>query len=169
MLKMNEFFDESHIKNYLVSQKAMKAMFSHYYSHSQCYQKIGTTFARLAYPGELITTILDGYFETKNIAAVNEVVLKGQKGEEHLIGYEKFHIRYSVDKPLSSEYQSYSANGTCIAFEYTGDSIEFQAAWNEKMIINSGDFLATTDTTISEVYRIERDAFFKTYKIINVE
>lgn len=169
MLNMNEFFNKVHIEHGLVSQKAMKSMFSHYYSHSQRYQKIGTTFARLAYPGELITTVLDGYFETKNIAAVNEVVLKGTKGEEHLIGYEKFHARYSVDKPLSSDYQSYSANGTCIAFEYTGDSIEFQAAWNEKMIINSGDFLATLDETVPEIYRIERDAFFKTYKIIKVE
>lgn len=169
MLKMNQFFTESDVQYGLISQEAMKSMFSHYYSHSQRYQKIGTTFARIAYPGELIITILDGFVETKNIAAVNEVVLKGPKDEEYIIGYDKFHSRYVVDKPLSSDYQSYSANGTCIAFEYIGDSIEFQAPWHEKMIIHSGDFLATLDDTVPEVYRIERDAFFKTYNIINVE
>ena len=40
----------------------------------------------------------------------------------------------------------------------------FMAPWNEEMIVHNGDFLATTDAFIPEVYRIERDAFFKTYQ-----
>ena len=51
-----------------------------------------------------------------------------------------------------------------IAYEYEGESMVFTAPWNEDMIVNKGDFLATTDETIPEVYRIERSAFYQTYK-----
>lgn len=128
------------------------------------YKKFGTVMARLAKVGEEIVTLIDGKVETKNTAKENDVIVKGLKDEEYIIGHDKFKLRYSVDKPVTDTFTAYEPNGTCIAYEYTGASFLFKAPWDEDMIVNHGDFLATIDESVPEVYRIERNAFFKTYK-----
>lgn len=146
------------------NQKSMIDLFKKNTHLTALYKKVGAVMARLAKIGEEIVTVIDGKVETKNTAKENDVIIKGLKGEEYIIGHEKFKARYTVNNLVSSEFSSYEPNGTCIAYEYQGESMVFTAPWNEDMIVHNGDFLATTDSTVPEVYRIERDAFFKTYK-----
>lgn len=145
-------------------QKSMIDLFKKNVHLTNLYKKVGSVMARLAKVGEEIVTVIDGKVETKNTAKENDVVIKGLKGEEYIIGQEKFKARYTVNKPVSAEFSTYEPNGTCIAYEYQGENMVFMAPWNEEMIVHNGDFLATTDAFIPEVYRIERDAFFKTYQ-----
>jgi hypothetical protein len=150
-------------------QKFMINLFKKNVHLTHLYKKVGSVMARLAKAGEEIVTAIDGKIETKNTAKENDVVIKGLKGEEYIIGHEKFKARYTVNKPVSDDFTTYEPNGTCIAYEYQGESMVFMAPWNEEMIVHNGDFLATTDAFIPEVYRIERDAFFKTYqKLLNL-
>lgn len=145
-------------------QLSMIHLFKNNNHLTSLYKKFGAVMARLAKTGEEIITVIDGIVETKNTAKENDVVVKGLKGEEYLIGHDKFKTRYTVNTPVTDTFAAYEPNGTCIAYEYTGASFVFRAPWDEDMIVNDGDFLATIDKSVPEVYRIERDAFFKTYK-----
>lgn len=147
-------------------QLTMIELFKDNLTLTSLYKKVGTVQARLAKSGEEIVTIIDGHVETKNVAKTNDVIVKGLKGEEYIIGYEKFKTRYALTTPILETFTPYEPTGTCIAFEYKGDSMVFTAPWNEDMIVHKGDFLATIDPSIPEVYRIERDAFYKTYQKI---
>lgn len=146
------------------NQETMIELFKNNISQSALYKKFGAVMARLAKAGEEVLTIIEGQLETKNTAKENDVVVKGLKGEEYIIRHDKFKARYTVNTPVTDIFTSYEPNATCIAFQYTGESLLFTAPWNEDMIVNSGDFLATLDEQVSEVYRIEKDAFYKTYK-----
>lgn len=145
-------------------QLSMIHLFKNNSHLTSLYKKFGSVMARLAKAGEEIVTLIDGKVETKNTAKENDVIVKGLKGEEYIIGHEKFKARYTVNKAVTDTFTAYEPNGTCIAYEYTGDSFVFKAPWDEDMIVNRGDFLATIDKSVPEVYRIERDAFFRTYK-----
>lgn len=145
-------------------QQSMIDLFKKNTHLTALYKKFGAVMARLAKVGEKIVTVIDGKVETQNTAKENDVIVKGLKGEEYIIGHEKFKARYAVINPVTDTFTSYEPNGTCIAYEYEGESIVFTAPWNEDMILNKGDFLATTDETVPEVYRIERSAFYQTYK-----
>jgi len=146
------------------NQEQMIKLFLENVDKACTYKKQGLVQARLAIPGEKIETILDGVIETTNIAKDNDVIVKGIKGEEYIVSSDKFKSRYIVVVPLSNLFFNYEPNGSCFAYEYVGESFSFMAAWNEPMIVNSGDYLATTDVSVPEVYRIEKEAFFLTYE-----
>lgn len=133
------------------------------------FQKSGTFQARKGVIGEQITTIIDGEEETKKTVKSSEVVVKGPKGEFYVISEKKFNDRYEVDKALSDDFQAFKASGLIRAYEYKGDSFKFMASWDEEMLCKDGDFLASPvmdqeDKDVTEVYRIERSVFDKTYK-----
>jgi hypothetical protein len=54
--------------------------------------------------------------------------------------------------------------GSCNAFQYNGEAFEFKAPWGEKMLCEKGDYLASIESDLSDVYRIESTVFGKTYK-----
>lgn len=146
------------------TQSDMISMFKSNQATSLKYNKVGFVSAKKAMNGEIVETILDGIVETTNTAKENDIIALGQKNETYLMAFDKFKIRYVIDKNMTSDYQEFKANGQCIAFEYTGENIEFMAPWHQLMIVNTGDFLATTDESVPEVYRIEREVFFITYE-----
>lgn len=128
------------------------------------YKKVGLVSVRKAVDGEIVVTIIDNVVETENKAGSNHVVVRGPKGELYTMSMDKFKARYVVDKPVTNDFQDYTPSGTCIAFKYLGDSFKFIAPWSEEMLVCSGDYLATTEPSIPEVYRIEKSAFEKTYR-----
>ena len=128
------------------------------------YLKQGAVNAKLAVKDEKVKTEIDGVVETVNTAKENDVVIKGSSNELYLINIDKFKARYNVEKELSSDYQEYKAIGECFAFEFKGEGFSFIAPWGEEMIVENGDFLASPNAEITEVYRIEKNAFKKTYK-----
>lgn len=146
-------------------QQDMIDYFSINKSKAQLYKKFGSVSCRLAVPGEVIVTSLAGQVETQNTATKGDVVIKGVKGEEYILALNKFSARYKVDSPVAEAYRTYEPSATCLAFEYEGEDMQFMAPWGETMVLNRGDYLATTQCDIPEVYRIEREAFFATYKL----
>lgn len=147
-------------------QQDMIDYFSTNKSKAQLYKKFGSVSCRLAVPEEVIVTSLAGQVETQNTAKEGDVVIQGIKGEEYILALNKFSARYKIDSPVTEVYQNYEPSGTCWAFDYKGEDMQFMAPWGESMVVNYGDYLATTGEDIPEVYRIERDAFFATYKAI---
>jgi hypothetical protein len=147
-----------------LTQEQMISVFLENQQEIKKYNKQGSVLARKALTGEEIVTKINGIVETKNTAKENDVLLKGVKGEEYLMSDSKFEARYNVDKELSNQFQEYKATGSCFAYQYKGISMEFIAAWGELMRVEPGDYLAAPDSTYSEVYRIEKDAFIQTYK-----
>jgi len=146
--------------------KTQEQLFDDVWSKSapQHYTKKGEVEARKAVAGEKIVTILDGEVETSNTAKANDVVIKGPKGEEYIVDSEKFAKRYEGGN-LSDDFSKFKAKGETFGFEYSGQPIEFMAAWGEKMILKTGDFLCSPDKDKpGDLYRIEREAFGMTYQ-----
>ena len=147
---------------------------------TKMYKKSGRFGLRAAIPGEVIITIIDGKKETTNTAQEDDAVVRGAKGELYIIDGIKASSRYLIVRPLTEEFQEYEASGLIDAYEYTGEPIQFTASWNEVMICEPGDYLASPiiphgqgvtmeyrEPVKHEVYRIERGAFFKTYNQID--
>lgn len=133
------------------------------------YRKVGTVLARLASPGEIVTTVIDGVKETTNIAGKDSIVVRNTsgKGEFYVLTKNKFYDRYKADGPISTKWTRASPTGTCWAFEYVGEPFTFMAPWNEPMIVESGDFIAVNPKNEDDIYRIEKNVFRKTYKKMN--
>lgn len=127
------------------------------------YAKTGTVRARLALEGEKIDTILDGKLETTNTAKPFDVVVIGPKNEEYLVPQNTFIPRYK-GPALTHELQSYEAQGIVFAIPWDQDPLTFVAPWGEEMIIEPGDYLASTTRDGDAPYRIEREAFSLTYR-----
>lgn len=146
------------------NQEQMIALFKSNQNSVKRYLKQGTVNAKLAIKDEKVKTEINGVVETVNTAKENDVVVQGSSNELYLINIEKFKARYNVEKELSSDFQEYKATGECFAFEFKGEGFSFIAPWAEEMIVEDGDFLASPNSEITEVYRIEKNAFYKTYK-----
>lgn len=127
------------------------------------YRKQGTVEARLAYEGETIVTVIDGEIETINHAHEGDIVICAVKNEEYIISRDKFDARYRGAEPTSL-YQSYEPCGTTYAVPWYRGPAVFKASWGEDMIINNGDYLCSpTLRPDGDLYRIEADAFLKSY------
>lgn len=131
------------------------------------YKKFGTVLMKLPNIGEKIDTIIESKKETTNIAKAGDVLIKGAKGELYLIDSKKAESRYRFAKSkLSTEdWITAEAVGLCWATKYIGKPATFIAPWGEKMAIVSGDYLASpVEQYNDDIYRIEREAFLKTYR-----
>ncbi len=155
------------IKEVVLSQADMKMKFEENRDRAANYEKVGMFDCRAANDGETIVTVIGGQKETSNKAKAGDVVVKGPEGEEYIISKAKFETRYHTDgKELTSEYQKFKTKGFIQAYKHEGKSFKFIASWGEEMLVNDGDYLASTSLTspVDEVYRIEKKVFAKTYK-----
>lgn len=155
------------IKEVALSQADMKKKFEENKNKAEKYEKVGMFDCRAAKAGEEVVTIIGGEKETSNKAKTGDVVVKGPEGEEYILSQAKFEARYHQDgKKLTSEYQKFRTKGFILAYMYEGKSFKFIASWDEEMLVNDGDYLATPSLSfpIDEVYRIEKKVFAKTYK-----
>lgn len=137
--------------------------------HVKHYSKSGV-FPFLIHKGpsaEIVTSIA-GVTETKNVANEGDYILTGAEGEKYVIKPETFAKRYKVlspdQHPLLGKAQ---ATGECWGIEFEGDPQLFISPWTEPMSINPGDMLVSPDKDFSQAYRIERNAFNKTYTLTN--
>lgn len=123
------------------------------------YNKYGDVKARPAKNGEHIVTVIDGKVETRNTAKQGDYVLTGPAGENYIVEGKTFKARYTKVKT-----GVYKPIGSCNAFQYKGEAFEFKAPWGEKMLCEKGDYLASIESDLSDIYRIESSVFGKTYK-----
>lgn len=107
---------------------------------------------------KIIKTIVNGVTETTNVAQIGDFIITGMFGEKWVIKPENFHRLYdileegiAVSKPVSR-----------FAYRWNWEPFQFIAAWGELMICNTGDYLVS-DINLSEVYRVEKEVFEKTY------
>lgn len=147
------------------TQKEMFEIFSgrdiHYY------EKFATVEARLAVMGERIETIINGEVETNNLVKEPSAIIKGSLGEEYVVSLVKFYKLYEGND-LTDDFQFFKAKGKVFGILYEGENIDFLASWGERMILNSGDMLVTSNKEeAGDVYRIEKEAFLKTYRKID--
>lgn len=148
--------------------KTQEEVFKEIWSGSKVenFQKKGDVQARKAVEGEKIVTVINGEVETTNIAKKNDVVVKGVKNEEYIMSQDKFNDRYSGGE-VGNSFSTFKAKGKVWAMEYAGKPIEFVAAWGEKMILKTGDFLCNPEKDkAGDLYRIEKSTFAQTYEKI---
>ena len=128
------------------------------------WRKNAVVMARLAVPGELVVTVIDGVEETRRTAGSDDVVVKGPKGEEYATEGAKFRSRYETPDGMGPDWRKAVATGSCWAYEHAGAPYSFVAPWGEKMIVESGDRVAMPDkSNPKDLYRIEKGAFELTY------
>lgn len=127
----------------------------------QHYKKKGVYEYEIAETVQEIHTDINGQRESKKVAKVGDFILTGAAGERYPIRAEKFHSRYKI---LDKTYAV--ATGMCWAAEYKGSPFTFVAPWGDEMVCLKGDYLASDNAEITDVYRIEREVFGKSYKIV---
>lgn len=127
---------------------------------SPVYQKFGNVKFRIPEDGEVVETWVDGNLETTNTAS-NSVAIIGPKGEEYLIGKEKFDARYEIVGDGVAK-----ASGKINAIKVTNDNFiqSFTASWGETMYVTVGGWYACTLDDAS-VYFIDEGVFDQTYKL----
>lgn len=109
----------------------------------------------------VVKTIVNGVTETTNVAQTGDYIATGPFGEKWVIKPEKFHQLYDIvedgiaaSKPVSR-----------FAYRWNWEPFYFTASWGETMLCETGDYLVS-DINLSEVYRIEKKVFEKTYVFI---
>lgn len=148
------------------SKQEMKKLFQEAEANNlvKKYNKFGTVHVRLARDGEKINTIINGKQETTNTAGPEDVVVKNPTGELYILSKKKFLSRYAIDT-ITSDFKPAKATGSCYAFIYEGKPFTFMAPWGEKMIVENRDFIAQSSKgDYNDIYRIEREAFKRTYR-----
>ncbi len=132
--------------------------------HVREYAKFGNVTAKQVEAGLKVDTVIDGKLETTNTSKAGDWLITGVKGEQYLIDDKKFKSRYAfVSKTPRGD--KYKPIGNVFAVQYKGKAFTFKAPWGEDMICDSGDYICTTTLdNFDDVYRIEEDAFVKTYK-----
>jgi len=142
---------------------------------TRTYQKRGTFLARYAEPGETILTIVAGKLETLAAAKWGDVVLMnieiGSSVERYLIAADMFQKRYELtERTITTDGHSWmlvTAKGQVNAWQYEGPSVTFEAPWGESMLLEEGDWIANpVGGKPDDIYRIEREAFAGTYRLL---
>jgi len=132
------------------------------------YKKVGRVRVQAVLPGTQIDTVINGETETKKVAQVGDVLVIGASGEKYLLANSVLKDRYRfLEIVKGGKEEIWEATGKCWAVKYLGeDSFKFEAPWGEEMLCNRGDYICSTKLDGTDVYRIERDTFIKSYKAL---
>lgn len=129
------------------------------------YCKFGTIQFAIATHDQPVDTIINGQLETTNTAKQGDYVVVGASGECYVLTPDNFKNKYKISDLQEDQTGTAEVKGEPrYAVQWSGDTFSFVASWGQSMICNHGDYLVS-DTSFSEVYRIEQDVFLKTYKI----
>jgi len=131
------------------------------------YEKFGEVQFETSQKVQEVVTSVNGEVETTNTAQIGDYIITGVNGEKYVLTPKKFMQNYEIE-----EYSYSNMTGTAkvkpqprFAAQWNlQDQLVFTAAWGEKMICNEGDYLVAFQD-FSEVYRIEKSIFEKTYRI----
>jgi len=132
------------------------------------YKKIGRVRVQAIKPGTKVDTIINGKKETTNIAKVGDVLITGSAGEQYLLSNSKLKDRYKfLEIEPKGVAEIWEATGKCYAVKYVGlDTFVFEAPWGEEMLCEPGDYICSTKLDGTDVYRIEKEVFKKTYRLV---
>lgn len=132
------------------------------------YKKVGRVRVQAILPGTEVVTTIKGEKETTNVAKVGDVLVIGSFEEQYLLSNTKLKDRYKfLEITKGGKEEVWEAVGKCWAVKYVGlDSFMFNAPWDEQMVCNPGDYICSTKLDGTDVYRIEKDVFKKTYRLV---
>lgn len=148
----------------MTQQQAIEKFLDDIETYGHNFEKFTQIKARPAQVGEFIETFtLDGK-ETQNYAKENDYVITnlGGSNEEYIMPETTLKKRYK-----HIEDDLYQSIGECRGIEYFGPEIVFKASWGQDMVLKNGDMIVTPLPQRNEVYRIAREEFNKTYRMID--
>lgn len=132
--------------------------------------------ARPAQTGEIVVTIVSGRIETTSPPANNEDMVVRNRcettgNEEILVRKDKFAERYEGPhtSPNEQGWAEYRPVGKKMAYFVVPPDqapFSFVAPWGEAMPAEPGDYIVQDPTDPADTYRIERNAFQCTYKVL---
>lgn len=152
-----------------LTRSEIQTVFNANLSQVSRYKKTAVVDARVAKPGEVIITIIDGIEETHNTATSDQVVVMNlltNSREMQLLDRSNFDKRYINTDQISDKWKTFEPKGEVDAFVWIGKSATFDAPWGEEMIIMNGDMLCRIPGTEDDIYRIERGSFDATYQLV---
>lgn len=130
-------------------------------------KKFGEFRFRRAQRHETLETWVDGKLETTKEVEPGDYIMTGPTGEEFALSAESFTKRYRIITELFPDNNRGIATAIgevwCMV---SAEGFEFESPWGDPMICESGDYLCSPNSEITEVYRIEKKIFNTTYKII---
>lgn len=128
----------------------------------QRFKKFGTFKFEVANTSYVLYTIINGVCETTNNVNPGDYVVTGPLNEQFALKPETFRKRYRVVAGNVAE-----AIGECFGAPYIGKSFNFTAPWGELTLCENNDYLVSPDDSFSSAYRIEAEAFAKTYRPVS--
>jgi hypothetical protein len=140
------------------------------------YRKFQQILARPAAAGELVVSITSSGVETKNTACQGDFVVRNltEAMEAYIVSGNKFSARYTLVAEEGDGWKRYQPRGEVFALEIKAEVIgllgrtspfEIEAPWGEPQRAELNDFLVTPPDC-SEIYRIARQEFLQTYKLV---
>lgn len=161
MIKNTEFTEIKDIKRYIREKTESREM------KPGVYKKTGDITARQGVVGEEIVTVMaNGLKETVNTVKADENgnpgwVVTNPTGEKYIVADKTFRGKY---EPIDG-----TENGFCPVFRpiiagRTNENISFPAPWGTPINLLSGGYLVFTD--MDDIYGIQADEFYATYKEI---
>uniref|UniRef100_A0A7S3AIZ4 Uncharacterized protein n=1 Tax=Haptolina ericina TaxID=156174 RepID=A0A7S3AIZ4_9EUKA len=161
-----------------LSQDAVMVAWITALKDSTVYRKVTPTLAKVAEEGGVLQTIIKGEIETSKRYEKGDYIVQGPLGERYALDTHVFEARYDMTRPryvaddvLAKEgFLTYLPTGKVWAHELSETDCAqhfsngaFMASWGEPMAVMPGDYIATPWPAATEVYRVEREAFSKTY------
>lgn len=131
------------------------------------FHKCSLVYSRLAEENEFVETYTADGLETTNYAKFGDFVLQNLQThcqEEYIVSRDQFFNRYRFFY-WSGDGCVCIPVGKILAAKYTGERIEFLAAWNRYMVLKPGDFIVSPLPNLNEVYRIAEQEFYETYSL----
>lgn len=131
------------------------------------YRKKAEITARKGVVGEeIVTVMVDGLVETKNVVKKDENgntgwVVTNPSGEKYIVEDAVFSDKY---EPIEGADGKFRPKGKPVTAGKISESISFIAPWGETMNVVSGGYLVFT--SMDDIYAIQEKEFFDTYEEI---
>ena len=140
------------------------------------YRKFQRILARPAEVGEVVVSVTSSGVETENRACQGDFVVRNLTAamEDYIVSSSKFFERYTFVAEEENGWRLYQPRGEVFALEIQmvvlvllsrTSPFEIMAPWGEPQRAELGDFLVAPPD-YSEIYRIARQEFFQTYKLV---
>ena len=141
------------------------------------YQKHGQVTAQQTTQEEEVISITKYGIETRNIAQIGDYILTNntRSQEKYAVTEEVFNKRYESINTADEGKKLYQAIGTIIGIQLTPELLQelslkkhgqLIADWGAEQYYSVGDYIVMPTPQKNEVYRIGKEEFMETYRLI---
>jgi hypothetical protein len=140
------------------------------------YRKFLQILARPAETGEIVVSITSSGVETRNTARDGDFVVQNltEAMEIYIVSGSDFSERYTLVGDAGGGWKRYRPHGVVFALEIRTKILNIldrtspfliEAPWGESQRVELNDFFVTPPD-FSQIYRISRQEFFQTYRLM---